>query len=341
MIKKTFLKELYGKDIFWFEFENKKGSTARVTNLGGIIASLKTKDRNGVLTETLLGFEDIDKYIAGHPNFGSTIGRVAGRIKCGKFTINGKEYTVPATNGNNAIHGGPVGFDKCVWDAEINGESLILTLVSPDGDQGFPGELKVDLEIRLTDDDELVLSYTAVSKEDTIINLTNHSYFTLNGAKGDALDHLVKIEADKYLEVDDELIPTGRILDAAGTAVDFSDFRRLGEKIYDESVQRFKGYDVNYVIKGEGFRKIAEFVCEENGRTVETYSDQPVLQIYTANYIGESNVGNDGIQYKPYYACCFETQNYPDGINQDNFPSCILKKGEVFKTKTVYKFFAK
>ncbi len=317
---------------------------ARITNYGGIIVSLRTPDRNGKLDDVVLGYDSLDKYIAKTAYFGAIIGRYANRIAHGSFPLDGKTYTLPKNDGENTLHGGIIGFDKVVWKAHEIKNGIELTYVSKDGDQGFPGTLTTTVRYTL-DGNDLRIEYSATTDKDTVLNLTNHSYFNLAGqAKRDVLDHVVKINASKITPVDATLIPTGELKSVEGTPFDFRTPHAIGERIdsNDEQLRFGMGYDENFVLDHpeDQLFEAAEVYEPTTGRILKVSTTQPAVQFYTGNHLDGSITGKDGRVYKPRFAFCLETEHYPDSPNHANFPTTELKPGQKFHSVTVYKFSA-
>jgi aldose 1-epimerase len=330
-----------GKDVFVYTLKNAKGNTVAVTNFGATITEIVVPDKNGGKADVVLGYKTIDEYMDNKPFLGVTVGRYANRIANGRFYLNGKEYVLECNeNPYSHLHGGKLGFDKRVWDAQIEGDKLLLTYLSADGEEGYPGELTAKVVMTWSDDDELTLEFEASSDKDTIVNLTNHSYFNLNGAETDILGHELLLNALNFTPVDEHLIPTGEIAPTKYTPFDFSTPHKIGERIDSDHPQMRlgHGYDHNFVIEGSDMRFFASAYCETSGRMLEVYSDQPAVQFYTSNFLGDIN------GKKPYHnrwGFCLETQNYPDAINHQNFPSCVLKAGEIYRTATKFRFSVK
>ena len=316
--------------------------TVKVTNYGGIITSILTPDRTGKTADVALGFDEFSGYLGSHPFFGAIAGRYANRIAKGKFTLNGKEYTLAVNNGVNHLHGGKVGFDKKLWKAEpVKGKDSVgvkLTYVSPDMEEGYPGTLTSIVTYELTAKNELKLSYEATTDKDTVLNLTNHSYFNLAGCgSGDVLGHQMTIYADSFTPVDDGLIPTGEIKAVKGTPWDFLTPHTIGERIAQVS----GGYDHNHVLRNQsGKLALAVKVVEpKTGRVMEVYTTQPGVQFYTGNFL-DGTVKGKGATYGKHAGFCLETQHYPDTPNKSQFPTAVLKPGQVYKQTTVYAFSA-
>ncbi len=335
-------KEIYtmpdGKKIKEFTLKNKNGIEVKILNWGGIIQSLIIPDRYGNFKDVVLGFDDFEKYIENPPYFGAIIGRVANRISGAKFVIDGKEYKINTKFEHYALHGGNVGFDKKVWDSvtfNITGEQGVeLTYLSPDGEEGFPGNLKTKVIYRLTDDNELIIEYFAETDKKTHVNLTNHSYFNLSD-DDKVYNHKLWIDAGKIIESDENIIPTGKFINVKGTPFDFTQFHTIGERINDIEV----GYDHCYVFdKPDNEMSFAAKVVEpESGRTMEVYTTCPSVQLYTGNYL-ENIKGKGGKEYPNHGAFCLETQLLPDAANRPEFPSTLLEPDDIYSHVTVFKF---
>jgi aldose 1-epimerase len=341
MISKQKMLTIDGKDIFVFTLKNAGGNTAAVTNYGGTVMQILVPDRNGKLADVVLGFDSVQEYLNNNPFMGSTVGRYANRIANGTFVLNGKEYRLECNESPfSHLHGGNSGFDKKVWDAEIKEDKLILTYISADGEEGYPGNLSAHVTFSWNDDNELSIEYEASSDKDTIINLTNHSYFNLNGGASDILNHELTLSSTSLTPVDGHLIPTGEIMPAANTPFDFAAPHKIGERIGSSHPQMLAGhgYDHNFVIDGKGMRFAARVFDEDSGRMLEVYTDQPGAQVYTANFLGDVSGKK---QYHDRWGICIETQNYPDAVNHENFPSCVLKKGGKYHTTTKFHFSAR
>jgi aldose 1-epimerase len=341
--KKDFGKTADGTVVDIYTLTNANGMKAKITNYGGIITELHVPDRDGKLADVVLGFDDLKNYLAGHPHYGAIAGRVANRIANGKFTLDGKEYKLFVNNGPNSLHGGKVGFDKKVWKAESfegkDGVGVKMTYVSPDGEEGYPGTLTTTMTYTLTDKNEFRIDYHATTDKPTIINLTNHSYFNLAGAgSGDVLGTELAIEADKYTPADETLIPTGELALVKGTPLDFTTPHTIGERA-GQIKKSIGGYDHNFVLNsGGGKLALAARAYEtKSGRVMETYTTEPGVQLYTANFMGDTK-GKGGTVYKKQGGFCLETQHFPDAINQPKFPSIVLRPGKAYETTTVYKF---
>ncbi len=336
-----------GKDVFLYTLTNANGMQVKITNYGGIATSIIVPDKNGKMADVALGFDNLDDYINKSPYFGAIIGRYGNRIANGKFTLNGKEYTLAQNNGQNNLHGGVKGFDKVVWDAEPfkNDDGLGLTLkyLSKDGEEGFPGNLNVTVTYTLTNDNELKIENRATTDKTTVVNMTHHSYFNLKGqGNGDILDHVLTLNADKYTPTDKTAIPTGELADVNGTPMDFRSPTAIGERIDDdfEQLKIAGGYDHNWCINREDSELEQVGVVTEagTGRILEVYSTAPGVQFYTGNFLDGTITGKEEKVYKKRYGFCLEPQNYPDTPNKPNFPSCVLEPGETYKHDIVYKF---
>lgn len=328
-----------------YTLTNDKGVEARITNYGGIVVSLKTPDRNGALADIVLGFDSLDGYLSNPgPFFGALIGRYANRIGHAHFTLNGVEYKVDKNDGENSLHGGARGFDQVVWTPrELPDGGLELTYLSKDGEEGYPGNLKVTVTYHLTDSNDLRIDYAATTDKDTVINLTNHSYFNLKGAgEGDILGHLLTLNADRYTPVDAGLIPTGELRSVSGTPFDFRKPTAIGARIEqnDEQLKLGHGYDHNWVLNrsGNGLTLAARVEEPSRGRVLEVRTTQPGIQFYTGNFLDGAITGKGGKVYARRSGLCLETQHFPDSPNHPEFPSTLLKPGQTFHSTTVYRF---
>ena len=333
-----------GTEVDIYTLTNSNGLVARITTYGAMVTELHVPDRNGNLADVVLGFDNLDAYLAGHPYFGCTTGRVANRVAKGKFSLDGSEYTLATNNGPNHLHGGDVGLDKRVWNAEpvasADRPSVKFTYTSPDGEEGYPGTLSIAVTYTLTNDDELRVDYEATTDKATPVNLTNHSYFNLAGeGSGPILDHELTIVAAHYTPVDDTGIPTGEIAPVAGTVMDFTSPVAIGARI-DQLAGDPGGYDHNYVLDNQdGDLALAATLHEPtSGRVLEVRTTEPGIQLYTGNYLDGTLTGKSGKVYGKRHAVCLETQHYPDSVNQPNFPSTILRPGETYRTTTVHRF---
>ena len=340
-----------GAPVEIYTLRNSKGMEARIMTYGGIIVSLKVPDKNGKLGDVVLGYDDLDGYLKATPYFGALIGRYGNRIGGAKFTLEGKTYTLATNNGPNSLHGGLKGFDKVVWtavkaDVGPKGPRLELNCLSQDGEEGFPGNLKVTAVYTLTDNNELRLDFTATTDKPTVCNLTHHSYFNLAGqGNGDILGHEVYINSDKTTPVDKELITTGKFASVDGTPFDFRKPTTIGARINDPDtqLQYGPGYDHNWVInKPMGKLGLQARVYEPtSGRVMEVFSTEPGLQFYTGNSLDGSIIGKDGKVYQRRTAFCMEPQHYPDSPNKPMFPTTELKPGETYQNTIIYRFYVK
>ncbi len=316
---------------------------ASIITYGGIVVSLRTPDRDGKLADIVLGCNSLEEYVAQTAHFGGIIGRYANRLAHGTFQLDGQTYSIPKNNGDNALHGGPRGFDKVVWTAQPLPDGVELTYVSKDGDQGFPGTLTTTVRYTLRGS-ALRIEYSATTDKDTVLNLTNHSYFNLAGeGNGEILGHVVKINSSRITPLNADLIPTGEIKSVAGTPFDFRNPHAVGERIdaADQQLHFGAGYDINFVLDHPGKLKEAAEVYEPNtGRIMRVLTDQPGIQFYTGNHLDGTITGKNGHVYKKRFALCLETQHYADSPNHPNFPSTELKPGEKFHSVTVYEFTA-
>jgi len=338
-----------GRPVNLYTLTNSHGVEVHAMNYGGIILSIRVPDRKGQMADVVLGHDTMEGYIPNPPYFGAIVGRYANRIANGQFTLDGKTYTLPKNDGPNTLHGGTTRtFDKVVWDAEpLRGKTgVAFSYLSKDGEEGFPGNLKVKVTYTLTDANELILDYEATTDKATPINVSQHSYFNLKGeGNGDILDHEIMLNADKFTPVDKNLIPTGELRSVKGTPFDFTTSTKIGSRIDDsyEQLQLGHGYDHNFVInrKGSGLELAARVYEPTTGRVLEVSTTQPGVQFYTGNFLDGTITGKNGHVYKRRYGFCLETQHFPDSPNHPDFPNTILKPGEKFHQTTVFKFSAK
>ena len=346
--KMAFGKTADGRDVSLYTLKSAKGMEVAISNYGGTIISLKVPDHAGHVEDIVLGFDSLDGYLEkDNPYFGATVGRYANRIAKGQFTLDGKTYHVPINNGPNSLHGGLKGFNKQVWSAkdssDSKGQHLALHYVSKDGEEGYPGNLTVDVTFTLpADRNELRVQYSAFTDKDTVLNLTNHSYFNLAGqGSGDILKHKVTLLASQFTPTDENLIPTGELRSVAGTPFDFRQSTAIGARIdgSDEQLKRGLGYDHNFVVDGDRgkLRLAARAVDPGSGRILEVLTTEPGVQFYTGNHLGTLH-GKGGKIYKFRYAFCLETQHYPDSPNHPAFPTAELKPEQKFHSETVYRF---
>lgn len=349
--KQSFGKTASGEQIDLYSLTSKKGMEVSITNFGATVVTLRVPDRAGKSADVVLGYDTLEGYENGKSYFGATVGRYANRIAGGKFSLDGKTYTLPKNDGPNTLHGGIVGFNKKIWKVrEIpsnDSAALEMTYLSADGEEGFPGNLSVKVVFTLpADRNELKIAYTATADKDTVLNLTNHSYFNLSGeGNGDILDHVLTLHAKQFTPVDKTLIPTGEVRDVAGTPLDFTTATVIGKRINDNYEQLVvgKGYDHNWVLAPGSQRSLtiaAEAHDPKSGRTLEVLTTEPGVQFYSGNFLD----GSKGKGNKPYpqrSAFCLETQHFPDSPNHPSFPSTVLKPGAVFQSETVFRFSAK
>jgi aldose 1-epimerase len=323
-----------------YTLNNEKDITVTITNYGGIITGIYTPDKEGKTTNIVLGFDNLEQYLEGHPYFGAIVGRYGNRIAKAQFSLDGETYQLAVNNGNNTLHGGLKGFDKKIWAPEVIGcderSALKLTLFSPDGDEGYPGNLKVTVTYELLMD-QLFITYEAETDKATVLNLTNHTYFNLAG-EGTILDHILYLNASRYTLVDDELIPTGELANVEGTPFDFRKPYMIGERL-DEVGGNPGGYDHNFVIDGsQGERSLAAKVLDpKTGRFVEVQTTEPGVQFYTGNFL-DGTLVSGSTTFKLHSGMCLETQHFPDSPNQPNFPSTVLRPGELFVSQTIFRF---
>ncbi len=347
--KADFGKTPEGKAVELYTLRNSKGMEATIATYGGIVTSLKTADKKGKFADVVLGYDNLEGYIKSTPYFGALIGRYGNRIAHGKFSLDGVEFTLATNNGVNSLHGGLKGFDKQVWTARplptAHGPALILTYVSQNGEEGYPGTLSVTAIYSVTEQNELRVDFSATTSAKTVVNLTHHSYFNLRGS-GDILDHAVIINADKFTPVDDGLIPTGELRPVAGTPFDFTTPHTIGERINanDEQMKLGKGYDHNWVANkttpGE-LSWMATVHERTSGRMMEVWSTEPATQFYSGNFLDGTITGKGGWNYKFRNGFCFEPQHFPDSPNHPAFPTTELNPGETYKNTIIYKFSAK
>ncbi len=334
-----------GKSVKLYTLKNKSGASVSITNYGGRVVSLFVPDKDNKLTDVVLGYDTIGAYRKeGEPFFGALIGRYGNRIGKGKFTLEGKSYQLQLNDGVNTLHGGKDGFFSKVWDAKQDGQKLELTYVSQDGEAGYPGKLEVKVVYTWTDENALVIDYTATTDKATVVNLTNHAYFNLSGeGSASILDHELMIAADAITPVDSTLIPTGVLQPVKGTPFDFNVAKAIGKDIEnkgDEQLAFGKGYDHNFALKAVGTTKpVATVKSPVTGITMEVYTIEPGLQFYSGNFMtGKDKDGKGGKSYPHRSAFCLETQHFPDAPNHANFASTVLKPGQTYSTSTTYKF---
>lgn len=335
-----FGKTLDGKSVTKYTLTNTAGNTIEMIDYGAIVVSINVPDKSGKKANVTAGFSAIDEYLQRHPYFGATVGRFCNRIAKGKFSIDGKEYTLAINNGPNHLHGGKVGFDMLMWKvSELKTNTSVglrFTVTSPDGDEGYPGTLKVIADYLWDNNNCLTINFSATTDKPTHVNLTNHAYFNLGGPGSGTIDkHELMLACDQVLAVDDTLIPTGKLLPVSGTPLDFTSSHPIGDKIAELTATN--GYDHCFVVRGEvgKLRSAAKVVDPSSGRTMEVKTTQPAIQLYTGNFL-DGSAGNAG--YKLHEAFCLETQHYPDSPNQPSFPTTLLKPTESLKETTTYTF---
>lgn len=340
-----------GTEVQLFTLQNAHGLKATITNYGGTLTSLLVPDKAGKIGDVVLGFDDLagytsDLFLRENPYFGALIGRYGNRIAKGKFTLDGKPYSLPINNAPNSLHGGTIGFNRRVWAAvpgtSAEGPTLTLRYRSPDGEEGYPGNLDVKVVYTLTNADVLRLDYTATADKPTVLNLTNHSYFNLaHGQAKDILAHELILQADRFTPVDNTLIPTGQLQAVAGTPMDFRQPHTIGERIGQVPGAAPGGYDHNWVLadKQRASPALAATVYEPTtGRTMQVYTDQPGVQFYSGNFLKGNLKGKGGVAYGQHAGFCLETQHFPDSPNEPSFPSTVLRPGETFRSTTEYRF---
>ena len=337
-----------GREISAFVLQNANGMSVQILDLGGVIASLKVPDSSGNFADVITGFDYPQPYLDGAGYMGAIVGRYANRISEGSFSVDGVNYRLAKNNGNNAIHGGLVGFDKKIWEIEYSigsqDSKVILSTFSPDGEEGYPGRVEVNVTYTLNDQNQLTIDYSATSDKTTIINLTNHAYFNLDGHDaGSILQHEVMLNANRFTPIDASSIPTGAIFEVAGTPLDFRQRKAIGLEIEseDQQINFGSGYDHNFVIDHSELGDVslaAEVYSPNSGRVMKVYTDQPGVQFYTGNFLNGALVGKDGAVYERRSAFCLETQHFPDSPNKPMFPSTTLRPGDRFASRTVYEF---
>jgi aldose 1-epimerase len=334
-----------GSAVDLYTLTNARGLVCKVITFGAIITELHVPDRSGKPGDVVLGFDNLAQYVSENPYFGCVVGRFANRIAKGKFTLDGKSYTLAVNNGPNSLHGGKKGFDKVVWEAvaleAAGAPAVVFTHVSPDGDEGYPGKLSIKMTYTLTNDNELRFDYEATTDRTTPVNLTNHSYFNL-ACKGDVMGQVLELKAARYTPADSSMIPTGVIADVAGGPLDFTQAKPIGRdlaKVPDKT----NGYDHNFVIDGGGRSVVlaARAHDPDTGRSMEVWTDQPAVQLYSSNNFDGKLAGKGGVIFKLHSAFCLETQHFPDSVNKPGFPSTLLHPGKAFRSTTLYRFAAK
>lgn len=344
LVKKDVFGIKDGKEVYLFTLTNKEGNVIRLTNFGAKITWIEVPDKNGKKDNITFGYDTFDETINGDMSFGSVVGRYANRIANGKFSIDGVEYTTPKNNGPNTLHGGPKGWHSVVWDSEILKDKKVpavkFSYVSPDMEQGFPGTVTVSVVYSWTDDNEIIMDYTWSTDKKTVVNVTNHAYFNLNGTGNyDVLNHILILKASAFTPVDSVMIPTGEIRKVAGTPFDFTVPHAIGERIdqnYDQLILG-KGYDHNFILDNK--EDVDVIVYESvSGRMLEVITDQPGMQLYTGNFLDGSKIGHGGKQLNFRAGMCLESGHFPDSPNHPDFPTTIINPGETLKSTTIYRF---
>jgi len=347
MVRKEVFGNHKGKEVYLLTLTNNKGNVIRVTNFGAKLIWIEVPDRNGNRENITFGYDTFEETLAGDMSFGSVVGRYANRIANGKFTIDGTEYNTPLNNGPNTLHGGPLGWHSVVWETEVIKESMApavkFSYLSPDMEQGFPGNVKIEVVYTWTDSNEVVMDYTWTTDKKTIVNVTNHSYFNLHGAgNGDVLDHILTLKASAFTPVDSVMIPTGEIRAVEATPFDFTIPHSIGERIGDDYEQLVlgNGYDHNFVLDNNG--EVDAIVYEPvSGRMLEVITDQPGMQLYTGNFLNGSQKGHGGRVFILRSGMCLESGHFPDSPNKPDFPSTIAEPGKTYKSTTIYRFSVK
>ena len=348
--KASFGRTADGASIDIFTLTNRGGMEARITNYGAIVVSLTAPDRDHKFADVVLGFNDLESYLKGHPYFGAIVGRYGNRIAKGRFTLNGVEYKLAVNNGENHLHGGIKGFDKVVWTAKSMrtklGAAVSLTYLSKDAEEGYPGNLTVKVVYTLTNNNELRIDYTESTDKDTVTNVTHHSYFNLAGeGNGDILNHLVTLKANRFIPTDAGSIPTGELNNVQGTPFSFLKPTAIGARINqaDQQLEFGKGYDHTWVVNGRAgtLRQAASVYESTTGRVMDVWTTEPGVQFYTGNFLDGTLTGKSGKLYPHRSGFCLETQHYPDSPNQPKFPTTTLRKGAVYRSTTIYRFSAR
>ena len=344
LLQSNFRTEVDGKKTDLYILRNKNNMEVCITNFGGRIVSVMVPDKDGQMRDVVLGFDSIQDYISKPSDFGASIGRYANRINQGKFTLDGVEYQLPRNNYGHCLHGGPQGFQYRVYDAvQLNPQELQLTYVAKDGEEGFPGNITCKVLMKLTDDNAIDIQYEAETDKPTIVNMTNHSYFNLDGVAGSNAEHLLTIDADYYTPVDSTFMTTGEIVPVEDTPMDFRTPMPVGERINDFDFVQLKngnGYDHNWVLnaKGDINRRAASLKSQKTGIVLDVYTNEPGVQVYAGNFLDGSLTGKKGITYNQRASVCLETQKYPDTPNKPEWPSAVLRPGEKYMSQCIFKF---
>ncbi|MEL5894496.1 galactose-1-epimerase [Bacteroides sp. GD17] len=344
LLKSNFQTEVNGKKTDLYVLRNKNNMEVCVTNFGGRIVSVMVPDKDGNMRDVVLGFDSIQDYISQPSDFGASIGRYANRINQGRFTLDGVEYQLPHNNYGHCLHGGPKGFQYQVYDAlQTSPQKLELTYLAKDGEEGFPGNITCRVFMELTDDNAIDIRYEAETDRPTVVNMTNHSYFNLDGDAASNADHLLTVDADYYTPVDSTFMTTGEIAPVEGTPMDFRTPTPVGLRISDYDFVQLKngqGYDHNWVLnaKGDISRKAATLQSPKTGITLDVYTDEPGIQVYSGNFLDGTQTGKKGITYNQRASVCLETQHYPDSPNKPDWPSVVLRPGEKYNSHCIFKF---
>ncbi len=338
--KSTYGTTAQGASVSRYRIENESKASVTVSDYGCRLMQITVPDRRGQMTNVCLELSDLNEYLNDDASLGVVAGRCANRIANGRFTLNGKTYTLSRNNGPNHLHGGPTGFGRRIWDGKISGDTVVFSRLSPDGEEGYPGNLNVSVTYGWSDCNELSILYEASCDADTVFSVTSHGYFNLDGAGSPTvLNHELSIDSDFFTEIDNTQIPTGRILPVADTPLDFRSFKTIGADINAENSQlAITGtYDHNLVLNGDGFRRAAILQSKNSGIRMTCLTDQPALQLYVPNQ-SIHRTGKDRCAYPAFSSVCLETQHYPDSVHHPDFPSVILKAGETYQTRTIYRF---
>ena len=344
LLQSKFQTEVDGKKTDLFTLRNKNNMEVCITNFGGRIVSVMVPDKDGQMRDVVLGFDSIQDYISKPSDFGATIGRYANRINQGQFTLDGVEYQLPRNNYGHCLHGGRQGFQYRVFDAELlNPQELQLTYRAEDGEEGFPGNITCKVVMKLTDDNAIDIQYEAETDKPTIVNMTNHSYFNLEGDAGNNSGHLLMVDADYYTPVDSTFMTTGEIVPVEGTPMDFRTPTPVGERINDYDFVQLKngnGYDHNWVLNTNGdiTKPAARLTSPQSGITLEVYTNEPGIQVYTGNFLDGTVKGKKGVVYNQRASVCLETQHFPDSPNKPRWPSVYLEPGQTYSSRCIYKF---
>ncbi|PKL83489.1 MAG: galactose-1-epimerase [Ignavibacteriae bacterium HGW-Ignavibacteriae-3] len=349
--KKLFGKLAGGEEVYEYKLKNSAGAEVKIINYGATVVSLMMPDRNGKIEDVVLGYDSLEGYVNDKSYFGSIVGRYGNRIDKGKFKLDGKEYHLTLNDGENHLHGGTLGFNKALWNVDSatssdNGSSITMSYLSKDGEEGYPGNVKLTVVYELNNDNELSINYTGTTDKPTILNPTHHSYFNLTGDPNNTiLDHELMIDSDNITPVKKGLIPTGKFSTVENTPMDFSRGVRIGEFINADyaQIKLGFGYDHNWVLnKHQGLQsKVATVYEPKSGRVLEVFTDQPGMQFYSGNFLDGTVKGKNGVVYKHRTGFCLEAQNYPDSPNHSNFPSARLEPGQTYRQTTVYRFAVK